>query len=45
MAKEYVVGVDIGAQSAKIGIVDKKGNILERAVISTKQKDYKNYLF
>ncbi len=44
MAKEYVVGVDIGAQSAKIGIVDKKGNILERAVISTKQKDYKKFV-
>lgn len=44
MKKDYVVGVDIGAQSAKIGIVDKKGNILDRAVISTKQKDYKNFV-
>lgn len=44
MKKDYVVGVDIGAQSAKIGIVDKKGNILDRAVISTKQKDYRKFV-
>ena len=30
MEQDYVVGVDIGAQSAKIGIVDRKGNILLR---------------
>lgn len=44
MKKNYVVGVDIGAQSAKIGIVDKRGNILARSVISTKQKDYRKFI-
>ncbi|MBR4802595.1 MAG: ROK family protein [Bacteroidales bacterium] len=39
MKKNYVAGVDIGGQTAKIGIVDKKGNILARKVISTKYKD------
>ena len=36
MSKDYVVGVDIGGQTAKIGIVNKKGDILARKVISTK---------
>lgn len=44
MKKNYVFGVDIGAQSAKIGIVDKRGNILARSVISTKQKDYRKFI-
>ena len=39
MKKNYVAGVDIGGQTAKIGIVDRKGNILARKVISTKYKD------
>ena len=28
MEKSLVVGVDIGAQSSKLGIVDARGNIL-----------------
>jgi len=36
VAKEYVVGIDIGGQSAKLGIVDRRANILARKVIDTK---------
>ena len=38
MEKEYVVGVDIGGQTTKIGIVDKKGNIVVQTVITSKYK-------
>ncbi|MBQ7269344.1 MAG: ROK family protein [Bacteroidales bacterium] len=33
MAKEFVVGVDIGGQTSKIGVVDKRGDILAQSVI------------
>ncbi len=33
--KPYVVGVDIGGQSAKLGVVDAEGNIINQTVIST----------
>jgi len=36
MTKEYVVGIDIGGQSAKLGVVDRRGNILARKVMNTK---------
>ena len=36
MSKEYVVGVDIGGQSAMIGIVDRRANILARSRMDTK---------
>ena len=36
MEKEYVVGIDIGGQSAKLGVVDRRGNILARKVMDTK---------
>ncbi len=36
--KEYVVGVDIGGQTTKIGIVDRKGNIIVQTVIGSKYK-------
>ena len=36
MAKEYVVGVDIGGQTTKIGVVDKEGKILNQTVINSK---------
>lgn len=35
MQKEYVVGVDIGGQSAKIGIVDRRANVIARKTMST----------
>lgn len=33
MEKPFVVGVDIGAQTAKLGIVDARGNVLKHSVI------------
>lgn len=36
MTKEYVVGVDIGGQTTKIGVVDKRGNIVVQTVINSK---------
>lgn len=35
MQKEYVVGVDIGGQSAKIGVIDRRANVVERKTMST----------
>ena len=34
MAKNFVVGIDIGGQSSKLGVVDEKGNVLARSVIT-----------
>ena len=34
--KLYVVGVDIGGQTTKIGVVDRRGNILNQTVINSK---------
>lgn len=33
MEKPFVVGVDIGAQTAKLGVVDARGNVLKHSVI------------
>ena len=38
MEKAYVVGVDIGGQTTKIGIVDRKGTIVTQTVIGSKYK-------
>lgn len=35
MEKKYVVGVDVGGQSCKIGVVDAEGNILVQGVMSS----------
>lgn len=35
MSKQYVIGVDIGGQTTKIGVVDARGNVLEQSVIRT----------
>lgn len=35
MEKEYVVGVDIGGQSAKIGLVNRRGEIIARKTMDT----------
>jgi len=37
MDKKYVVGVDVGGQSIKIGVVDARGEVLEQGVIKTSQ--------
>lgn len=33
MTKDYVVGVDIGGQSSKVGLVDRMGNIIAQEVL------------
>lgn len=35
MSKPYVIGVDIGGQTTKMGIVDARGNVLHQSVIRT----------
>ena len=35
MAKEFVVGVDVGGQTSKIGIVNKEGKVVAQSVIRT----------
>lgn len=37
--KDYVVGVDIGGQTTKIGIVDRMGNILAQTIINSIHDD------
>ncbi|MCF0177579.1 MAG: ROK family protein [Bacteroidales bacterium] len=36
MEKKYVVGVDIGGQTTKVGIVDRRGDIVAQTVITSK---------
>ena len=39
-AKNYVVGIDIGGQSAKLGIIDRRGNVVsETSVVSNRHTD------
>jgi len=33
MAKDYVVGIDIGGQSSKLGVVDARGEVLAQSVV------------
>ena len=35
MDKQYVVGVDVGGQTSKIGVVDARGDVLVQSVIRT----------
>ena len=35
MARQFVVGVDIGGQTSKIGVVDARGEVLAQSVIRT----------
>ena len=37
MAKEFVVGIDIGGQTIKLGVVDARGEVLCQSVIKTSQ--------
>ena len=37
MEKNYVVGIDVGGQSIKLGVVDAKGEVLTQSVIKTSQ--------
>lgn len=42
MAKDLVLGIDIGGQSSKLGIVNDKGEIIARTVLSSKGLDRLN---
>lgn len=44
MEKSLVVGIDIGAQSSKLGVVDAKGNILCQSVITSLQPTLDEYV-
>ncbi len=45
MEKPYVVGIDIGGQTAKIGLVDARGNVLtQTAIVSNDTNDYKVFI-
>lgn len=44
MEKSLVVGIDIGAQSSKLGIVDARGNILCQSVITSLQNELSEYV-
>jgi glucokinase len=39
MDRKYVIGVDIGGQTAKLGVVDARGNVLTQSVIRTDTHD------
>jgi glucokinase len=42
MSKEYYVGLDIGGTSAKVGLVDREGNIIEKSNVEViKNTDWK----
>ena len=44
-AKNYVVGIDIGGQTAKLGIIDRRGNVVAQTVIPTnKHTDEHEYV-
>lgn len=45
MEKPYVVGIDIGGQTAKIGIVDARGTVLDQtAIVSNSQNEASEFL-
>lgn len=44
MAKQLVIGIDVGGQSTKLGVVDVDGNILCETVISSLQTRLDDYI-
>ena len=42
MAMPYVVGIDIGGQTTKMGVVDTRGQVLAQTVIRTDTYDDEN---
>jgi len=44
MAQELVMGIDIGGQSSKLGVVNANGEILAQCVISSLQDNLKDHL-
>ena len=43
MDRKYVIGVDIGGQTSKLGVVDARGNVLIQSVIRTDTHDDVNF--
>ena len=39
MRKPYVIGIDIGGQSTKAGVVDARGNILVQTTFDSRDMD------
>lgn len=44
MEKSLVIGIDVGGQSTKLGVVDARGNILTQCVISSLQTELSDYI-
>lgn len=44
MAKNFVMGIDVGGQSTKLGVVDAEGGILCQTVISSLQTNLDDYI-
>lgn len=42
MEKQFVVGVDVGGQTIKMGVVDARGEVLEQSVIKTSKTEDPN---
>ena len=45
MEQDYVVGIDIGGQTTKIGIVDRKGNVICEPLVIRTDKHTDEFLF
>ena len=44
MAKELVIGIDVGGQSTKLGVVNAEGEIIAQTVISSLQEELIDYI-
>ncbi|MBQ5438012.1 MAG: ROK family protein, partial [Bacteroidales bacterium] len=44
MAKELVMGIDVGGQSTKLGVVNAEGEIIAQTVISSLQEELIDYI-
>ncbi|MBR2947148.1 MAG: ROK family protein [Bacteroidales bacterium] len=42
--QDLVIGIDVGGQSTKLGVVDARGNILYQSVISSLQRELDDYI-
>jgi len=45
MEQDFVVGVDIGAQTTKIGVVDRKGNVVSEPLVIRSDSHTDEYLY
>lgn len=44
MSGSFVMGIDVGGQSSKLGVVDSSGTILAQCVVSSLQTNIKDYI-